>query len=79
MMSKSRRHTPIRGMAGGSEKKDKKYIHKKLRKKSKFLLQNLFEEYIEPKKEEMLDEWNMAKDGKIWFGDFKDKEKLMRK
>ena len=44
-----------------SEKSDKKYINKKIRKLSKKILNIDPENYVEPKQEEILDVWNMSK------------------
>jgi len=68
-MSRSRRHTPITGFAGKSEKTDKVLMHKKLRQQSKQILQKQedLDEAIFPIEDEVMDKWNMAKDGKQYF------------
>jgi len=81
-MGKSYKKTPIAGFGGGSEKNDKVIAHRKLRHKAKVMLSQNPEDYMEPKIEEVSDEWDMAKDGKGYFGDIEDKkyvEELMRK
>ena len=81
-MTHSRRKTPICGNGGGSEKKDKIILHRRLRRIAKVMLKKLNEDFMEPKKNEILNLWDMRKDGKSWFGSFGDeeyKEKLMRK
>jgi hypothetical protein len=86
-MSHSRRKTPIIGFCGkgGSEKKDKKIVNRRLRSKIKIILKQpleKIEEAIIPKQDEMMDKWDMSKDGKGYIEKTKDKEyyiKLMRK
>ena len=67
-MSRSSRKHPICGIAAKSEKKDKRIINRILRHKVKAALKNKdieeLEEFIEPKKDEIMDVWGMAKDGK---------------
>ena len=87
-MSRSKRHTPIWGLAK-SEKEDKKILHGKLRTRlrasvKKMLLEQSSEEYIAPKYDEVYNQWVMAKDGKIYWGDKKYEglfyiDKMMRK
>lgn len=74
-MSKSRRKTPIFGIAGSSEKKDKRVNNRKLRRKCKSILSNNPEsdELLLPLMNEISDIWNMSKDGKFYF-DTDDKE-----
>lgn len=73
-MSRSRRHTPIFGMAGRSEKEDKRILHGKLRTLlrtavKKMLLDESSEWYIVPHYDEVHNVWCMAKDGKGWWMD----------
>jgi len=66
-MSRSYRKTPIVGIAGGSEKEDKRMANQKFRKKSK---QSIIKENIDKlpyKMEEIQDIWSMSKDGKIYL------------
>ena len=68
-MSRSRRKTPIVSWTTAkSEKEDKRIINRILRHKVKQTLKTKdideLEEYIEPKKDEIMDVWNMSKDGK---------------
>lgn len=81
-MSRSYKKTLICGNGGGSEKKDKVMLHKKLRRIVRVALKYDPEEFIEPNKSEIMNVWNMCKDGKNYFGNIEDKEeikKLMRK
>jgi|WetSurSiteA1Bulk_404760.scaffolds.fasta_scaffold26961_2 hypothetical protein len=81
-MSHSRRKTPIIGIGGKSEKFDKIIMHRKLRRITKNLLKNIEEldNIIFPIKNEVMDKWDMAKDGKYYISK-KDKwyEKVIRK
>ena len=86
-MSRSFKHTPIQGIAGSSEKKDKQILHGKLRTRARVQLSQDPENYLEPSYDEVLDKWSMSKDGKSYFGDYKnwfyfteeDYKKAMRK
>ena len=88
-MSRSRRHTPIRGLAAKSEKDDKRILHGKLRTRlraalKKILLERSSEEYIAPNYDEVHNKWVMAKDGNLHFfpkrGEDKNEfDKMMRK
>ena len=70
-MSRSRKKTPIMGNCGGSEKQDKRFNNRKVRRRNKIRI---------AKQEEPLDyneltnPWSMSKDGKHWFGDYADHE-----
>ena len=87
-MSRSKKYTPISGLAH-SEKDDKKILHGKLRTKlrvavRKMLLEHSSEEYIAPKYDEVHNKWVMAKDGKSYWVPKKEEdrpgfEKMMRK
>lgn len=78
-MSRSKRKTPIIGICGSasaSEKKDKRFAHKRLRR-----LQNVAvakEEDVLPCMLDVSNVWMMPKDGKMYF-DKKKYPKLMRK
>lgn len=68
-MSRSRKKRAVTGFtAAKSEKQDKRIINRVLRHKVKSAMKtkNLaeLEEFIEPKKDEIMDRWHMAKDGK---------------
>ena len=67
-MSRSFKHTPIQGIAGSSEKKDKQILHGKLRTRARVQLSQDPENYLEPSYDEVLDKWSMSKDGKNYFG-----------
>lgn len=66
-MGKSYRKAPIIGIAGDSEKKDKKIANGKFRKKSKQKLQQGKIEDLPYVLNEVYNEWSMAKDGKIYL------------
>jgi len=68
-MSRSRRHTPVCGITTcKSEKKDKRIINRILRHKANAIFKSKdlekLEQYIEPKKDEIMNLWSMGKDGK---------------
>jgi len=66
-MGKSYRKTPIIGIAGDSEKKDKQIANGKFRKRSK---QKLHEEDLDGLPydlDEVYNKWSMAKDGKTYL------------
>lgn len=68
-MSRSYRKTPIISHASDSEKEDKRHNNRRLRRKSKVLVNKQAE--IFPIMREVSNVWNMAKDGKGYFGDMK--------
>ncbi len=88
-MSRSRKHTPISGNAGDSEKDDKRILHGKLRTRlraaiKRMLLEQSSEEYFAPKYDEVYNVWCMSKDGKGYWIPKKQEdrpyyEKMMRK
>jgi hypothetical protein len=66
-MSRSRRKTPIIGMAGNkSEKKDKKIWHSRMRARERDKLKSLIDpdNYITTLIQDVSNVWNMTKDGK---------------
>jgi len=68
-MTRSIKHNPICGIAVcKSEKKDKQIINRILRHKVRAVLKTKdleeLEEFLEPKKDEIMDKWSMGKDGK---------------
>lgn len=73
-MSRSRRKTPIRGMAGSrhhlSEKEDKRKFNRKMRHVNKKLLTRMEDpdSIILKHKDEIEDVWGFRKDGKIYLG-----------
>ena len=75
-MSRSRRKTPICGITcSESEKKDKQLGHRKFRRKVKSILSvNPFSD-IFPTENEIMNVWEMSKDGKQYFGVRKSKHK----
>lgn len=87
-MSRSRRYTPICGNGGGSEKYHKRVGNRRLRKRSKQMIQSGDYDNCFPIMDEVMNKWCMTKDGKGWFGELKDYtgpfwegyyDKLMRK
>ncbi len=67
-MSRSRKKNPILGVASKSEKKDKQIMNRILRHKVNTVLKKTpieeLDNFIEPKKSEIIDIWDMSKDGK---------------
>ena len=81
-MSKSYRKTPIVGIAGSSEKKDKQIANGKFRKKSKQKLSQFDLDELPFDLDEVHNKWSMAKDGKIYLnqeGDYYKSGKWRRK
>lgn len=78
-MSRSFKKTPISGNAiAPSEKKDKETWHRRLRRRVHAALHRTDpDEYIEIDRREVSDPWNMAKDGKRYRINVKEKD--MRK
>jgi len=79
-MSRSRKHTPIFAMAcAKSEKFDKILMHKKIRSKSKQILKDVDDidpdTIIFPTKDEVMNQWDMAKDGKGYYSPYKEGDK----
>lgn len=71
-MSRSRKKNPVTGIAmAKSEKQDKRIINRIIRHKVKATLKKKdleeLEEFLEPKKDEIMDRWSMAKDGKTRY------------
>jgi len=70
-MSRSRKHNPIGGFSGKgvSEKSDKIRMHRKLRQKTKQILmkEEDLDSVIFPIEDEVMNRWDMAKDGKQYF------------
>lgn len=64
-MSRSRRHTPIRGIAGHSEKEDKQHWHRAYRRAEKQATRKQAD--LMPHFREHSNPWSMAKDGKAWL------------
>jgi len=83
-MARSFRQTDICGLTTAqSEKWDKKTYNRMLRRKISFIVKDN-PEVIFPEKKDVSDSWKFSKDGKMWFGDLKDKapeiyKKEMRK
>lgn len=81
-MSRSRRKTPIVGVCSGSEKKDKRFANRALRKTIKQKLINEVDENLLPIMNEKTQIYSWNKDGKIYFGNVESKKyfrKLLRK
>lgn len=75
-MSRSKKKTPIQGIASSdSEKEDKRDANRKFRRKTKQEIKNGEEQL--PKLREVSNVWSFSKDGKTYREDLSDKE--MRK
>ena len=76
-MGKSFRKTDIAGACGGSDKKDKRFANRRLRKREKEAIRKGKEI---PLLREVSDEYTFTKDGKYYFGDLKNrKDELWQK
>ena len=67
-MSRSRRKHPIKGLAGRSDKKDKRLANRRLRRLTKICLSSsdLQQDFtVLPVMREVSDPWDFSKDGKI--------------
>lgn len=69
-MSRSRRHRPIHGIAGGSEQYDKRLANRRLRRTHKQLIRSESEIdiVILPVMRDISNVWSFNKDGKSYFG-----------
>lgn len=77
-MSRSFRKTPIRSWGRTSEKEDKRNYNRSLRRINRVLLSDWGEDADYKEKNQVMDVWSMAKDGKVRF-DPKEFPKQMRK
>lgn len=78
-MSRSRKHTPKRGMTtANSEKWDKRLANRTLRRHNKILVNKSGEETLPLKMNQVMTIWHMRKDGKTYF-DPRKEPKSMRK
>jgi hypothetical protein len=78
-MSRSHRKTPIMGITtAASEKRDKQFANRRLRRAVNQVLKDEPEAPVLPLKREVSDVWAMDKDGKRWFNACRFAE-LMRK
>lgn len=70
-MSKSRRKTPKFGHCGGSEKMDKRFANRRLRKlvRKGLRLSQQLDQFISPLIEDVSNVWNFQKDGKFYWPD----------
>lgn len=67
-MGRSYRKTPIRSITtAASEKRDKQFANRRLRRVVKQALKGEPEAQVLPLKREVSDVWVMDKDGKRWF------------
>lgn len=73
-MSRSKRKTPIHGIAiGSSEKEDKRHLHGIERSQQRQVLSKILKEELDPDEvtfytvDEALDKWSMSKDGKSYW------------
>jgi len=65
-MGKSYKKNPIHGIAGGSDKQDKRIANRRLRCKVKQKLKTYTENTELPILREVSDVWSMNKDGKMY-------------
>ena len=65
-MSRSFKKTPICGIAGNSDKEDKRLANRSLRRKTKMDIKG--EKEVLPELREVSDVWSMKKDGKTYTG-----------
>jgi hypothetical protein len=66
-MSRSRKKTPIFGVAGSSEKQDKRIANRMFRRKEKVKIAMEQYEDVPVRVAEVMDVWSMAKDGKSYW------------
>ena len=80
-MSRSRRKTPIFGIAGHSEKEDKRLANRMFRKREKEKIAKGQFDKLPINMNEVMNVWSMSKDGKCYWIDGKDRDngKFMRK
>lgn len=67
-MTRSKRHTPARGIGGGSDKRDKRIAQRRLRRRVKVAVEQGAE--VVPELREVSDVWDFRKDGKIYLGEW---------
>jgi len=67
-MSNSRRKTPIFGIGGGSEKKDKRFANRIFRRRTKTKIAMEQFENLPVYMDEAMNVWAMSKDGKYYWG-----------
>ena len=70
-MSRSFKKTPIQGNGRGSEKLDKRFANRSLRRSTTMALGSECEEELLPIMKEVSDLWSFVKDGKHYFGGLK--------
>lgn len=77
-MSRSYRKNNIGGIAGSSEKQDKKIWHSRMRSHEKQrIIKGLtkkegFDNFVTTHFREVSNPWSMSKDGKVYWGDWKE-------
>lgn len=71
-MSKSVKKTPIGGIAGSSEKQDKRFANRAFRRITNSLIQTGDYEKLPLKIREIVDVWSMSKDGKRYWNNAPD-------
>lgn len=76
-MSRSKRKTKIFGIAGTSEKQDKRKANRLFRKLTKSKLKTEEDPFLPTDLDEVSNVWSMAKDGKRWWNSATEKD--MRK
>jgi hypothetical protein len=67
-MSRSRRKTPIGGHASESEKQDKRKANRKFRRREKNMIKKGNYDNLPVNMNEIINVWDMGKDGKAYFG-----------
>ena len=66
-MSRSYKKTPRMGIAGSSEKDDKRICHRMFRARVRTLMNQEDYDRLPFRMREMIDTWSMAKDGKFYW------------
>lgn len=78
-MSRSKRHTPVRGITtAASEKWDKRIANRAMRRHNKILVNKFGEDALPLEMNQVMTTWQMGKDGKFHF-DPRKEPKHMRK
>jgi len=70
-MARSRRKTPICGVAADSNKEFKSKEHRRERRKVRQMLTKSEDDYNLPSPKKYGNSWDSPKDGQIYFGDYK--------
>lgn len=85
-MSRSKRKTPVVSITtADSERFDKQKWHRRFRKKVRETISKLLNSDVDadnvvfPHENEIIDEWDMRKDGKQYLSNDSDRDEFMRK